>query len=194
LYDQVGRDALNVRGRRGEATRLCLWRQELIMPTAFFAGRFDPVTNGHLDIARRASDLFECLVVGVEETGNRRSGPGTMFTTEERVEMFREAVKDRPNVTVLPYRGLTVDFARSQGATVLIRSMRGTTDFHSEFDMALMNRKMAPEIESVYLTSRLENLYISGTRIREVASLGYDVSALVPPHVAAAVNRKLGRG
>ena len=164
------------------------------MPTAFFAGRFDPVTNGHLDIARRAADLFANLVIGVEQTGNRATGPArTLFDTEERVALFKEAIKDRKNVTVQPYSGLTVDFARKQGATILIRSMRGNTDFEAEFDMALMNRKMAPEIESVYLISRLEYLFISGTRIREVASLGYDVSDFVPAHVAEAVKKKLGQ-
>lgn len=164
------------------------------MPTAFFAGRFDPVTNGHLDIARRAADLFDQLVIGVEQTANRPTGPAsTMFDTDERVGLFKEAIKERKNVHVLPYSGLTVDFARRQGATVLIRSMRGNTDFESEFDMALMNRKMAPEIESVYLISRLEYLYISGTRIREVASLGYDVSDFVPAHVATALQKKLGQ-
>jgi pantetheine-phosphate adenylyltransferase len=161
------------------------------MPTAFFAGRFDPVTNGHLDIVRRAAEIFENLVVGVEQTGNRATGsPTTLFTTEERVAFFKEAVKDLENVSVLPYSGLTVDFTRRQGATVLIRSMRGNTDFEYEFDMALMNRKMAPEIESVFMLSRLEYLYISGTRIREVASLGYDVSDLVPAHVAIALKKK----
>jgi pantetheine-phosphate adenylyltransferase len=153
---------------------------------ALFAGRFDPVTNGHLDIARRAAALFDSLVIAVADSSS------TMFNTEERVGLFRKAIEDHPNVEVTPFRGLTVDFARSCGATVLIRSMRGGTDFEYEFDMALMNRKMAPEIESVYLISRLEFLFISGTRIREVASLGYDVSDLVPAHVATAIKRKLG--
>jgi pantetheine-phosphate adenylyltransferase len=157
------------------------------LAVAFFPGRFDPVTNGHLDIAKRAAALFERLVVGVADSQS------TLFTTDERMDLFREAIRDKPNVTVMSYRGLTVDFARSQGATVIIRSMRGTTDFEQEFDMALMNRQMAPEIESVYLISRLEYLYISGTRIREVASLGYDVSELVPAHVTAALKRKLGQ-
>ncbi len=156
------------------------------MSTALFAGRFDPVTNGHLDIARRAAALFEHLVVGVAESGS------TLFSTEERVELFQEAVKEHSHVSVLPYGGLTVDFARGQRATVLIRSMRGTTDFEDEFDMALMNRSMAPEIESVYLISRLENLFISGTRIREVAFLGSDVASFVPAHVATALAKKLG--
>ena len=164
------------------------------MPTALFVGRFDPVTLGHLDIAKRAADLFDGLIVGVEQTGNRAAGgPGTLFDTDERVALFAEAIKDRPNVTVMPYRGLTVEFARSHGATALIRSMRGNTDFDYEFDMALMNRKMAPEIESVYLLSKLEYLFVSGTRIREVAALGYDVSDLVPPNVAAALKKKLGQ-
>lgn len=94
----------------------------------------------------------------------------------------------------MPYRGLTVDFARSEGASVLIRSMRGTTDFVYEFDMALMNHKMAPEIESLYLMSKLEYLYVSGTRIREVAGLGYDVSDLVPEHVVQALKKKFASG
>ncbi len=157
------------------------------MTVALYAGRFDPVTNGHLDIARRAAALFDRLVVGVADSKS------TMFATDERVQLFTEAIKDHAHVSVLPYRGLTVDFARTQGVTVLIRSMRGATDFEAEFDMALMNRKMAPEIESLYMISRLENLFISGTRIREVASLGYDVADLVPAHVARALRTKLGQ-
>ena len=157
------------------------------MITAVFAGRFDPVTNGHLDIARRAAVLFEDLVIGVSESQQ------ALFSIGERVEMFRVAIEDQAHVRVLPIKGLTVDFARTVNATVLVRSMRGGTDFDYEFDMALMNRKMAPAIESVYLIARLENLFISGTRIREVAALGYDVSDMVPDHVAAALIEKFGR-
>lgn len=158
------------------------------MTVALFAGRFDPVTNGHLDIARRAAVLFpDGLVIAVADTTS------TLFSTAERVSMFGEAVKDLSHVNVVPIKGLTVDFARSLGATVLVRSMRHTTDFEQEFDMALMNREMAPDIEALYLISRLENLFISGTRIREVASLGYDVSKLVPPHVATALKQKFPR-
>jgi pantetheine-phosphate adenylyltransferase len=156
------------------------------LTTALFAGRFDPVTNGHLDTALRAAELFDQLVIGVAETKS------TLFSTDERVELFRVAVDGVKNVEVVPYGGLTVNLARGQGATVLIRSMRGNTDFETEFDQALMNRKMAPEIESVYLIARLEHLFISGTRIREVASLGYDVTGLVPAHVAEALKRKFG--
>jgi pantetheine-phosphate adenylyltransferase len=159
--------------------------QKLI--TALFGGKFDPVHNGHLDIARRASSLFDRLVIAVYEL------PTTIFSVEERIQMFQEAIRGCPNVTVKPFRSLIVDFAREEGANVLIRSMRGITDFEYEADMALMNRKMAPEIESVYLMSTLENLFISGTRIREVSSLGYDVQDLVPPHVAVALRKKYGR-
>jgi pantetheine-phosphate adenylyltransferase len=157
------------------------------MTTALYAGRFDPVTNGHLDIAHRAAALFDNLVIGVAESTS------TLFSTEERVKLFAEAIKDHHHVVVKPYRGLTVDFARSQNATVYVRSMRGNNDFEAEFDMALMNRKMAPEIESVYLIARLDNLFISGTRIREVARLGYDVSDMVPAHVVEALRQKFGR-
>jgi pantetheine-phosphate adenylyltransferase len=157
------------------------------MTTALYAGRFDPVTNGHLDIAHRAAALFDKLVIGVAESSS------SLFSTEERVQLFAEAIKDHEHVVVLPYSGLTVEFARSQDATVYVRSMRGNNDFEAEFDMALMNRKMAPEIESLYLIARLDNLFISGTRIREVARLGYDVSDMVPPHVVEALQQKFGR-
>jgi pantetheine-phosphate adenylyltransferase len=153
---------------------------------ALFAGRFDPVTNGHLDTAQRAAELFDELVIGVAESSS------TLFSTEERVELFKDAVNGVGNVRVMRYGGLTVNFARSLGATVLIRSMRGNTDFEMEFSQALMNRQMAPEIESVYLIARLEHLFISGTRIREVAGLGYDVTGLVPANVAEALKRKFG--
>jgi pantetheine-phosphate adenylyltransferase len=158
------------------------------MTTAVYAGYFDPVTNGHVDIARRASALFERVVVAVADTAATHST--TLFSTEERVGLFQEAVKDEPRISIMPNYGLTVEFAREHGATVLIRSMRGATDFEGEFDMSLMNRTMAPEIESVYLIARLEYLFISGTRIREVAALGYDVSDLVPANVAVALKRK----
>jgi len=154
---------------------------------AIYPGRFDPVTNGHLDIARRAATLFDQVIVGVYDLPPDRS----LFTTEERVELFRQAVASLPNVEVKPFSGLTVDFARQEGAKVLVRGIRAVTDFEAEFDMALMNKRMAPEIESVFLMASLEHLFVSGHRIREVASLGYDVSGLVPPHVAEALKRKL---
>lgn len=155
------------------------------MTVAMYPGRFDPVTNGHLDIVQRAAAMFDRVVVAVYDLKE------VLFRTEERVALFREAVRALPSVTVEPFKGLTVAFAREQGATVLVRGIRAVTGFETEFDMALINKKMAPEIESVYLMASLEHLFISGTRIREVALLGYDVTDLVPAHVAKALRKKL---
>jgi pantetheine-phosphate adenylyltransferase len=155
---------------------------------AMFPGRFDPVTNGHRDIALRAARLFDRVVVAVVDLRQNY-----LFSTDERVELFREAVADIPSIEVRSFSGLTVQFAQSLGADVIVRSMRAVTDFEAEFDMALMNKKMAPEVESVYLMASLDHLFISGTRIREVSALGYDVSDLVPAHVFAALQKKYGR-
>lgn len=157
------------------------------MPIAVYPGRFDPVTKGHLDIARRAAALWHEVVIAVYDLKEH-----TLFRTEERVQLFEEAVRDIPNIRVKSFQGLVVDFARQEGATVLVRGIRAVTDFEAEFDMALMNKKMAPELESVYLMASLEHLFVSGNRIREVASLGYDVSELVSPHVAGALRQKFG--
>jgi pantetheine-phosphate adenylyltransferase len=129
--------------------------------------------------------LFERLVVAISALDK-----GALFSTEERVAMFSKAVERFPNVTVKPFQGLTVDFAREVQASALVRGIRAVTGFEAEFDMALMNKRMAPEVESVYLMSSLEHLFISGSRIREVASLGYDVTNLVPAHVADALKAK----
>ena len=155
------------------------------MTLAMFPGRFDPVTNGHRDIARRAARMFDNVIIAVADLKQNY-----LFSTEERVALLREAVADMPNITVTPYSGLTVQFAKEQGVNVLVRSMRAVTDFEAEFDMALMNKKMEPDIESIYMMASLEHLFISGTRIREVSGLGYDVSDLVPPHVWTALQRK----
>jgi pantetheine-phosphate adenylyltransferase len=154
---------------------------------AVYPGRFDPVTHGHLDIVQRASSMFTRLVVAVYDL------QGALFPLEERVAMFQEAAKRLPNVSVKPFTGLVVDFARREGATVLVRGIRAVTDFETEFDMALMNKKIAPEVESIYLMASLEHLFVSGRRIREVAALGYDVTDMVPPNVAEALRRRFGR-
>jgi pantetheine-phosphate adenylyltransferase len=154
------------------------------LAVAVYPGRFDPVTNGHLDITQRAAAMFERVVVAVYDV------PDAVFALQERVIMFQEAVKHLPNVTVKSFSGLVVAFARQEKANVLVRGIRAFTDFEAEFDMALMNKKMAPELESVYLMASLEHLFVSGRRIREVASLGYDAADLVPPHVASALRRK----
>lgn len=150
-----------------------------------YPGKFDPVTNGHLDIVHRASELFDELLVAVYDL------PSTMFSTEERVDFFREAVKPLPNVRVTSFQGLVVDFAQSQGARFLVRGIRAVTGFEAEFDMAMMNKKMAPQIESVYLMASIDHLFVSASRIREVAGLGYDTRGLVPAHVATALDVRL---
>jgi len=152
---------------------------------ALYPGRFDPVTNGHLDLITRATALFDEFVVGVAT-----SSP--IFSLEERMGFIREATAAVPNLHIRPFSGLTTNFAREVGASVLVRGIRGVTDFETEFDMALMYRKMAPEIECVYLMTSLEHLFVSASRIREVASLGFDVSELVPPNVAEALRKKYG--
>ena len=154
------------------------------MTVAMYPGRFDPVTNGHLDIVRRASRIYEGVVVAVAHSTS------TLFTTEERVKLYAEAVADIDNVRVIANHGLTVDAARDHGAEVLVKGLRAITDFNSEFDQALMNRKMAPEIESTFLMTSVEHLFISASRIRELASFGLDVSDLVPPNVNAALRDK----
>ena len=117
------------------------------MRIAVYPGGFDPVTNGHMDIVRRMTHLFDRVIVAVVQ-GREKS---TMFTWEERIELIRKAVEDLPSVEVEGFSGMTVEYARQKGAVALVRGMRAVTDFEAEFDMALMNRKMAPELESVYL-------------------------------------------
>ena len=157
------------------------------MQVALYPGRFDPVTNGHVDIAQRAASLFENVVIAIYDLPPEKS----LFSTPERVALFEEAVAHLQNVEVKSFVGLVVDFARAEQAKVMVRGIRAVTDFEAELDMALMNKKMAPEIEAVYLMASLEHLYVSGHRIREVANLGYDVGELVPPHVVAALDKKL---
>ena len=159
------------------------------MATALYPGRFDPVTNGHIDITQRAASLFEDVLVAIYDLAPK----DCLFSTSERVSMFSDAVKHLSNVTVKTFDGLVVDYARKESASVLVRGIRAVTDFEAELDMALMNKTMAPEIESVYLMASLDHLYISGHRIREVAGLGYDVGDLVPAHVVAMLEKKIKR-
>lgn len=154
------------------------------MTIAMYPGRFDPVTNGHMDIVRRAAVLYEELIVAVAESRS------TLFTTEERTDLFTQSVADLPNVRVIAHGGLTVDAAQEHGARVIVRGLRAITDFTAEFDMALMNRKMAPDVESSFLMTEPEHMFLSASRIRELASFGRDVSDLVPPPVAEALRQK----
>lgn len=159
------------------------------MRIAVFPGGFDPVTNGHLDLVRRMTHLFDRVTVAVAK-GREKQG---MFTWQERVELFRKAVEDMPTVEVEGFDEMTVDFAKRKGAVAIVRGIRAVSDFETEFSMAMMNRTMAPHLESVYLMANQEFLYISASRIREVSRFGYDVADLVPPHVRTAIREKLSQ-
>src|SRR5437868_10369893 len=153
---------------------------------AVYAGRFDPVTNGHLDILRRAARIFEQVVVAVLDAPSDK----TLFPTSQRVSMLQTCVQDMPGVSVEPFEGLLTDFVRDRGATAIVRGLRAVTDFSVEFDQALMYKDMAPEIEQVYLMSDLRFVFVRATRIREVAALGYDVSHLVPEPAVVALRER----
>ena len=162
------------------------------MTTAIYPGTFDPVTKGHLDIALRASRLFDQVIIAVYDLPERRAG--VLFNTAERVHLWQKAIPESSkNLTVTGYEGLTVDFARERNAQVIVRGLRSATDLMYEFDMALMNKKMAPEIEEIYLVTDLGLLFISSSRIKEVWALGREVDDLVPPNVAAALREKFTR-
>jgi pantetheine-phosphate adenylyltransferase len=150
---------------------------------AVYPGRFDPCTNGHLDLISRAALLFDQLIVAVYELPEDRSA----FSTDERLEFVRSSTGHLSNVTTKPFAGLLTTFAEQQGAAAIVRGLRAVTDFSVELDQSLMYKEMAPHLEQVFLMSDLRNIYLSASRIREVAALGYDVSGLVPPPVAAAL-------
>ena len=154
------------------------------MTIAMYPGRFDPVSNGHMDIIKRAGRIYEEVIVAPAQSSS------TLFTTEERVELIELVTADMPNVRVASFSVLAVEAAREVGANVLVRGLRAITDFTTEFDMALMNRSMAPEIESAFLMTSVERLYVSASRIRELAGFGRDVSDLVHPAVWEALQTK----
>jgi len=150
---------------------------------AIYPGTFDPFTRGHEDLVRRASVLFDNVVVAVAES----RGKVPIFTLAERVEIAREVLEPFPNVTVTGFDGLLMDFLRSQNARLILRGLRAVSDFEYEFQMAGMNRKLFPDVETVFLTPADEYMFISATMVREIARLGGDVSKFVQP----AVNERL---
>jgi pantetheine-phosphate adenylyltransferase len=158
---------------------------------AVYPGTFDPVHNGHIDIARRAAHLVDELVVAVYATPSKN----LLFTTEERVALWREAVQINglTNVRVEPFTGLTVDVARRVGAKAIVRGLRAVTDFELEFQQALMNRNLAPETETLMIVTALKHLFVSATLLKEVARLDGDLDGIVAPHVARAIHLKLGQ-
>ncbi|MCI0393579.1 MAG: pantetheine-phosphate adenylyltransferase [Chloroflexi bacterium] len=159
---------------------------------AVYPGTFDPVHNGHLDLMQRAAALFDELVVGVFDHG--RPSKSVLFSVDERLAMIQGALGTQPKITIRPFSGLLVEFARDIGARVIIRGLRVFSDFEFEFRMALANERLAPEIEVVNFITREEHTFLSGTIIREIASFGGDVSSMVPPNVAEALKRRFNDG
>ena len=156
------------------------------MPKVIYPGTFDPITNGHTDLIERAGRMFDDIVVAVAYNSKKQP----LLNLEERCELVRKATAHLPNVTVTGFSNLLADFVREQNATVILRGLRAVSDFEYEFQLADMNRRLAPEIESVFLTPSNHLSYISSSLIREIASLGGDVSEFVDPAVAEALAQK----
>lgn len=157
------------------------------MVKALFPGTFDPIHYGHIDIAERAARLFDELVIAVYDKPLK----SLFFSPEERIELVTQAFAGNPRISVMGYSGLTVEFCRKVGAQVMVRGLRVFSDFEFEFRMALANHRLAPDIEIVALITAEEHTFLSSTTVREIASLDGDVSSMVPPHVEAALKRKI---
>ena len=158
------------------------------MTIALYPGSFDPVTLGHVDVAARAAALFDRVVVAVYATPAKN----LLFTAAERVALFQEAVSHLPNVEVRQFEGLVVRFAQEIAAAVMVRGLRSGSDFEYEYEMAFMNRKLAPDVDMVAFMTSQDHLFVSSSLLKEVARLGGDIRGMVPPRVAQAVYRKFG--
>jgi pantetheine-phosphate adenylyltransferase len=154
---------------------------------ALYPGTFDPITLGHEDLVRRAARLFDTLIVAVADSSSKRP----FFTRDERVEMIREVVGDLKNVEVTGFSGLLMKFAQEHKANVVIRGLRAVSDFDYEFQLAGMNRGLYPDVETLFLTPGEQYMFVSATIVREISSMGGDVSKFVPPHVAKQLKAKL---
>lgn len=160
------------------------------MITAVYPGSFDPATYGHLDVIRRASLSFDTVVVGVLHN----SAKSPLFSVEERVNILKKATCKIPNVIIKAFDGLSVNFARENQAQVIVRGLRAVTDFEYELQMAQTNRVLAPDVDTVFLTTSLEYAYLSSTIMKEVARFGGDISKFAPPQIVEAVKAKLYNG
>lgn len=159
------------------------------MTIAIYPGSFDPITHGHLDIIKRASSLFDELIIAVYDRPEKQ----LLFSTQERVEMAQQIVAHLGNVQVQSYSGLTVDFAKKVGAQVMVRGLRMSSDFEREFEMAMMNKKLAPDLELVSFMASLQYQFLSASLLKEVAQLGGCLENMVPDHVAAALRDKFAQ-
>ncbi len=159
------------------------------MRYCIYPGTFDPFTNGHLDVLQRAAKLFDRVTVAVALDSTKKA----LFTGEQRVELIRDNIAGMPNVDTLSFDGLLVDFARRQKAQAIIRGLRALSDFEFEFNMALMNRHLEPQVETIFVMPNEAYSYTSSTLVKQIAKLGGDVSKFVPPNVAAALRQVLPR-
>jgi pantetheine-phosphate adenylyltransferase len=153
---------------------------------ALYPASFDPFTNGHLDVLERALLIFDKVIVGVLKNPSKQP----LFSAEERVEMVSEVMRDRDNVEVGSFTGLTVDYARQVGARTLVRGLRSYSDFDAELQLALMNRKLAPDVQTIFLMSSFTHIFVSSSTIKDIASYGRDVSDFVPVVVAQRLKEK----
>jgi pantetheine-phosphate adenylyltransferase len=159
--------------------------------TALCPGTFDPVTNGHLDVIARASAMYDHVVVSVVNLPWRKGG--TVFSTEERISFLERATSNLPNISVEPFKGLLVNFARDRGAMAIVKGLRAISDFEYEMEMNQLNRRQAPDVESVYLMASAKYSFLSSSGVKELATFGGDITDLVPDEVARALQERLGR-
>jgi pantetheine-phosphate adenylyltransferase len=152
-----------------------------------YPGSFDPFTNGHLDVVDRALGIFDRIIVAVAANPDKRQ---PLFTVEERTKLIQESLKGRERAEVASFTGLTVEYARSRGATTIVKGLRAYSDFDAELQQALMNRKLAPDIHTVFLMSSFTHIFVSSSILKDIASYGGKVSDLVPPPVARALKEK----
>lgn len=157
------------------------------MTTAIYPGSFDPVTFGHMDIIKRASLITDRLIVSVLNNTSKTA----MFSVDERLAFLKEATKDIPNVEVMSFSGLTVDFAHLLGANVIVRGLRAVTDFEYELMLSQTNRKLAPDVDTIFLTTSLQYAYLSSSVVKEVAMYNGNISEFVPPYVEKRVREKM---
>ncbi len=175
----------------GQAAPSCAARIRIEIPMsakALYPGTFDPPTNGHIDLIQRGARLFEHLTVAI--LNNPVKNP--LFTVEERVTMLRESTSALENVSVATFDGMMVDFARELGATAVLRGIRAISDYEHEFQMALMNRRLAPDVETVFLQPAGRYSFVSSRMVKEVVSFGGDVAGLVPPNVLTRLRGRIG--